>query len=70
LDKKTNDLHFGIMIDPQQCPPSNQISSLNAALNAALALEKYEQAASIRDQIKSLMGKAGNEAPPPPRQED
>ncbi len=33
---------------------SSRITSLNAALNVALKQENYEQAASIRDQIKSL----------------
>ena len=36
---------------------SSKISSLNEALNEALKKENYEQAASIRDQIKALTEK-------------
>lgn len=35
---------------------SKQIESLNIALGEALALENYERAASIRDQINALLG--------------
>ncbi|MGH2639313.1 MAG: UvrB/UvrC motif-containing protein [Rhabdochlamydiaceae bacterium] len=36
---------------------SSKLTSLNEALNEAVKKENYEQAASIRDQIKALTDK-------------
>lgn len=46
--------------------PSEQLTSLNEALKEALKKENYEQAAWLRDQIKSLLQKKenGNSQPP------
>lgn len=40
--------------------PSEQLTSLNEALKEALKKENYEQAAWLRDQIKSLLEKRDN----------
>jgi protein arginine kinase activator len=51
---------FHIGRSPQQPTSpvlSSKLSSLNEALNEALKKENYEQAASIRDQIKALTEK-------------
>ncbi|MBI3236688.1 MAG: UvrB/UvrC motif-containing protein, partial [Chlamydiales bacterium] len=38
-------------------PASSQLTTLNEALNDALKIENYEQAAWLRDQIKALTEK-------------
>jgi len=47
-------------LTPSEHAPTNQLMALNEALNEALKKEDYEQAAVIRDQIKSLMGQYRN----------
>jgi protein arginine kinase activator len=56
--QKLQTLHVGR--SPQQAGPpalSSKLASLNEALSDALKKENYEQAASIRDQIKILTDK-------------
>jgi protein arginine kinase activator len=53
--KKRSSLHIGR--SPGQLPeinPSARLMALNEALNETLKREDYEQAASLRDQIKAL----------------
>ncbi len=52
---KTEPLHIGK--SPKQAtmlPKSSKLSTLHEALNEALKKENYEQAASLRDQIKKI----------------
>ncbi len=59
--KKNTPLHAGkTPTQPAQITPSNQLKALNEALNEALKIENYEQAAWLRDQIKALMGNAND----------
>ena len=56
---KNPSLHLGHA--PTECallPPSHRLTTLNEALNEALKIENYEQAAWIRDQIKTLTEKS------------
>jgi len=56
--QKLQTLHIGR--SPQQLGSpalSSKLASLNEALNEALKKENYEQAASLRDQIKALTDK-------------
>lgn len=56
---KTPSFHLGHT--PSQCvvlPPSHRLTTLNEALNEALKIENYEQAAWLRDQIKALTEKS------------
>lgn len=58
LSKKTQPLHVGKSPNkPLTLPSSSRLTALNEALNEALKKENYEQAAWIRDQIKTLMDK-------------
>jgi protein arginine kinase activator len=58
LTKKTQPIHIGKAPGKQVVfNPSSQLISLNEALNEALKRENYEQAAWLRDQIKSLTEK-------------
>lgn len=55
---KSSSFHIGKEpINTTTYDPSNQLESLQASLNDALALENYEKAAKIRDAIKTLMDK-------------
>jgi protein arginine kinase activator len=57
--KKNQPLHIGKSRDKTtSIPLSDQLSSLNEALNEALKRENYEQAAWLRDQINALKQKA------------
>lgn len=54
---KQGSLHLGKMPENQDKHSlANQIESLNIALGEALAIENYERAANIRDQINALLG--------------
>ena len=56
--KKSLPIHIGKSPDqPLSIAPSNQITTLNEALNEAVKRENYEQAAWLRDQIKAIMEK-------------
>lgn len=58
--RKTSPLHIGK--NPNESatlPSSSRLTALNEALNDALKKENYEQAAWIRDQIKTLKEKGG-----------
>ena len=54
-------LHIGKSpLEEADIAPSEQLTSLNEALKEALKKENYEQAAWLRDQIKSLLEKRDN----------
>ncbi|MBI5274064.1 MAG: UvrB/UvrC motif-containing protein [Chlamydiales bacterium] len=53
-------LHVGLNPFHASDQLSSRLSNLNAALNEALKIENYEQAAWIRDRIKTLTEGAGN----------
>jgi protein arginine kinase activator len=56
--QKLPTLHIGRSPQQAQSPLlSTKLASLNEALNEAVKKENYEQAASIRDQIKALTDK-------------
>ncbi len=56
--KKTQPLHIGkTPHKPLTIPSSSRLTTLNEALNEALKIENYEQAAWLRDQIKALTEK-------------
>lgn len=56
--QKLQTLHIGKSPQQPSAPAlSSKLSSLNEALNEALKKENYEQAATLRDQIKSLTKK-------------
>jgi len=56
--KKTQPLHIGKSPHkPLTIPSSSRLTALNEALNEALKIENYEQAAWLRDQIKALTEK-------------
>lgn len=56
--QKLQTLHIGRSPQQPGAPAlSSKLASLNEALNEALKKENYEQAASIRDQIKALTDK-------------
>lgn len=56
--QKLQVLHIGRSLQQSGSPAlSSKLASLNEALNDALKKENYEQAASIRDQIKALTEK-------------
>ncbi|NGX39850.1 MAG: Protein-arginine kinase activator protein [Chlamydiae bacterium] len=56
--KRNQPLHIGKNPEgPVNMPASNRLTSLNEALNEALQKENYEEAATLRDQIKELMEK-------------
>lgn len=56
--KKTQPIHIGKSPNkPLTIPSSSRLTSLNEALNEALRIENYEQAAWLRDQIKALTEK-------------
>ncbi len=56
--QKLQTLHIGRSPQQPGSPAlSSKLASLNEALNEALKKENYEQAASIRDQIKALTDK-------------
>ena len=56
--QKLQTFHIGRSPQQPSSPVlSSKLSSLNEALNEALKKENYEQAASIRDQIKALTEK-------------
>lgn len=60
--KKNQPLHIGKTPGKQaEIPSSAKLTDLNIALNDALRKENYEQAAFIRDQIKALTDKPGDE---------
>ncbi len=64
--KKGSPLHVGKSpTTPTSFPTSSQLTSLNEALNDALRKENYEQAAWIRDQIKTLLEKMSHGEKPP-----
>jgi protein arginine kinase activator len=51
-------LHVGSSpLSPDAPALSTKLASLNEALNEAIRKENYEQAASLRDQIKHIQGK-------------
>jgi len=59
--KRTQSIHIGKSPDkPLDITLSSRLTSLNEALNDALKRENYEQAASLRDQIKALTEKKDN----------
>jgi protein arginine kinase activator len=65
--KKSQPLHIGKSPSPSvEVPASPKLTALNEALNEALKKENYEQAAWLRDQIKDLIGKPDEPAPPTP----
>lgn len=51
----SSSFHFGCVQESPQSDSSLKLETLNKALSEALRLENYEQAASLRDQIKTLM---------------
>jgi protein arginine kinase activator len=56
--KKTQPIHLGKAPNkPLTIPSSSRLTALNEALNDALKIENYEQAAWLRDQIKELTEK-------------
>lgn len=56
--KKTQPIHIGkTPHKPVNIPSSSRLTALNEALNEALKIENYEQAAWLRDQIKALTEK-------------
>ncbi len=56
--KKTQPIHIGKSPNkPLTIPSSSRLTALNEALNEALKIENYEQAAWLRDQIKELTEK-------------
>jgi protein arginine kinase activator len=62
LAKKTQPLHLGKTANaPLTLPSSSKLNALNEALNEALKIENYEQAAWIRDQIKTLTEKGADD---------
>lgn len=55
-EQKKAPLHFGNIPSKSECPDfTDKLRSLNSALHEALAIENYERAANLRDQIKQLM---------------
>lgn len=48
-------LHFGNIQESRYTDLTLKLESLNKALSEALQLENYERAASLRDEIKTLM---------------
>jgi len=57
--KKISMGQIGLKPNPtNMIKPSDEIYKLNQALNSALQKENYEEAASIRDQIKALLSKS------------
>ena len=57
--KKTQPIHIGkTPHKPLTIPSSSRLTALNEALNEALKIENYEQAAWLRDQIKALTEKS------------
>lgn len=55
---KNQPLHIGhTPTKPAILPASHRLTALNEALNEALRIENYEQAAWIRDQINALIPK-------------
>ncbi|MDR2539016.1 MAG: UvrB/UvrC motif-containing protein [Chlamydiales bacterium] len=57
-NRKNQTLHLGKSPDKSaKIPSSNRLVALNEALNDALKKENYEQAAWLRDQINTLLGK-------------
>ncbi len=60
--RRSQPLHIGKTPDkPLNIPSSNRLTALNEALNEALQVENYEEAAMLRDQIKQIMEKKGDE---------
>ncbi len=58
-NKKTQPVHIGkTPHKPLTIPSSSRLTTLNEALNEALKIENYEQAAWLRDQIKALTDKS------------
>jgi len=56
--KKTHPIHMGkTPYKSLTIPSSSRLTALNEALNEALKIENYEQAAWLRDQIKTLTEK-------------
>lgn len=56
--RKNQPIHSGKSTGKQvNIPASNRLTELNVALNEALKKENYEEAATLRDQIKALMEK-------------
>lgn len=56
--RKNQSLHLGKSPNKStEIPSSNRLVALNEALNDALKKENYEQAAWLRDQINTLLGK-------------
>ncbi len=52
-------LHLGNVPSGAKCPDfSDKLRSLNSALHEALAIENYERAANLRDQIKIMMDRS------------
>lgn len=59
ISKKTQPVHIGkTPHKPLTIPSSSRLTALNEALNEALKIENYEQAAWLRDQIKALTEKS------------
>lgn len=57
--KKNQPVHIGnTPHKPLTIPSSSRLTALNEALNEALKIENYEQAAWLRDQIKALTEKS------------
>lgn len=60
--KKPQVLHIGRLPgERKEMTPSLRLVALNEALNETLAREDYEQAALLRDQIRALTEKKGND---------
>ncbi len=58
--KKSIPIHIGRNLgEIQEIKPSMRLLALNEALNETLKKEDYEQAASLRDQIKALTKESG-----------